>query len=386
LHSISPFEKVLDCVAMLTANGQRALNQNYLSMMCAGPSEHDGTSTPEVHGFCDSQGAFHAFEGPEGRRMVMVMKALEEKILAQVETTLVGMRKEIQQNKSKSEAQSWMLKNIVAEQKDLSTRIDTLGAEAFESRSDLMAEIDEVSREALESRSDLIARAEEISKEAFEARIDCLASLDELDTKLKAWIPLRETQLEQDMLSEVPATVPGEAEMQQLEESRAKISDLVAKLQDKANTSNLLAGLQSAVTTATNESTAKSDAALHRADEVFVAESDAALHQAPDIPAKQQTACDLDLSDHVSSSNSKESKDLGAWLQHPGLRAAEAPYSSKLGLKGELFANAMKMTAAPSMAFNKRPPLAAPTFNLHRPRPVTHMTSSQSMPFLAPLF
>jgi len=278
-----------------------------------------------------------------------------------------------------------MLKNIVAEQKDLSNRIETLGMEAFESRSDLMAHIDEVSREALESRSDLIARTEELSKEAFEARIDCLASLEELSTEIEAWIPLRETQLEQDMLSEMPATIPGEAEMQQLEEHRAKISDLVAKLQDKANTSNLLAGLQSAVTIATSESAAKSDDALHQVDEVSATKSDA-LHQAAEIPAKQLTACNLDLSDHVSPTTSKDSKDLGTWLQYPGVRAAEAAYSSKIGVKGELFANTMKMTAPPSISFSKRPPLAAPTFNLHRPRPVTHMTSSQSMPFLAPLF
>merc|ERR1712194_260479 len=105
-----------------------------------------------------------------------------------------------------------------------------------------------------------------------------------------------------------------------------------------------------------------------------------------EIPAKPKTACDLDLSDHASSSTPKASKDLGAWSQYPGLRAAEAPYSSKIGVKGELFASTMKMTAPPSIPFNKRPPLAAPTFTPHRLRPVTHMTSSQSMPFLAPLF
>lgn len=370
---------------MSAGRDQRALNQNHLSMMCAVPSEHDGTSTPEVYGFCDSQGMFHGFEGPEGKRMVMAMKALEEKILAQVEPALVEMRREIQENTSKSKAQSWMLRNIVAEQKELSTRIHTLGVEAFESRSDLMCEIGEVSREALESRSDLLARAEEISKEAYEARIDCLASFEELDAKIEAWRPAKDAHLEQSMLSEVPATGPGEAEMQHLEESRAKISDLVAKLQDKANISNLLAGLQSVVTTAPNESTAKVSAAIHQADEVFATESDAALHQAGDIPAEQQTACDLDLSDDVSSSASKKSKDLSAWL-HPGLSAAKASYSSKLGLKGELFANTMKMAAPPSMAFDKRPSLVAPTFSLHRPRPVTHMTSSHSMPFLAPLF
>merc|ERR1719247_2217411 len=46
------------------------------------------------------------------------MKALEEKVLAQVEKSLVPMRHDIQQIKQKSETSSWMFRNIVAEQKD----------------------------------------------------------------------------------------------------------------------------------------------------------------------------------------------------------------------------------------------------------------------------
>merc|ERR1719353_1330047 len=139
----------------------RMLGRNHLDMMSAAPSEEDGTSTPEVYGFCDSQGVFHSFEGPEGQRMVMAMKALEEKIIARVENSLVEMRQDIQQNKSKSQADSEMLRNVVAEQDDLSSRVDALSKEAFE------------------SRLDLITRTEEISQEAFEMRADCLASLDE---------------------------------------------------------------------------------------------------------------------------------------------------------------------------------------------------------------
>merc|ERR1719359_1458704 len=141
-------------------------------MMCAGVPEVEPDVEHEVHGFCDSRGMFHAFEGPEGKRLVMAMKALEEKIVAHVDKSLVEMRQAIKENTLKSEAQSWMLKNIVAEQKDLSSNVEDLSMEAFESRSDLLAQLEEVSREALESRSDLITRLDEISEEALEARVD----------------------------------------------------------------------------------------------------------------------------------------------------------------------------------------------------------------------
>lgn len=337
------------------------LGQHQLEMMCAGPSEKDGTLTQEVHGFCDIQGTFHSFEGPDGRRMVMAMKALEEKILARVETTLLGMRQDIQQNKSKAQAQSWMLRNIVAEQKDLSTRVDELSKEAFESRSDLMAQIDEVSREALESRSDLMTRVEELSQEAFEARLDCLASLEDLEQKIES----SNIELEEDTLPEVCVRKPGDAELEVLETHRAKISDLVAKLEDKANVGNLLAGLQNAVTSATKKSVAKSDpvADLHM---------DQALE-------KQLTALELDVAGHTSSTTLKEPKSLDAWLKWPALGAAEVSYSDKA-----LFSSSMKIP--PCSSFNKKSSFVAPTFNVHRPRPVAHLTSSQSMPFLAPLF
>jgi hypothetical protein len=329
----------------------RMLGRNHLEMMSAAPSEDDGTSTPEVYGFCDSQGVFHSFEGPEGQRMVMAMRALEEKIIARVENSLVEMRQDIQQNKSKSQADSEMLRNVVAEQDDLSSRMDALSKDAFESRVDLMAQIDEVSQESLESRLDLIIRTEEISQEAFEMRADCLASLDELEMKINA---------SKDILSEVSAPALSEAELE-LPAHKAKISDLMAKLEDKVKVSDLLAGLRNAVATADEESAAKADEALKKVDEV---------------PVKQQTACDLDLAAHAPSVTLKESKNLDAWLQGPGLHMAEMPYSGKTSLGGAL----------PSFSFSSKSLKAAPTFNVQRPRPLAHMTSSQSMPFLAPLF
>jgi len=334
----------------------RMLGQNHLEMMSAAPSENDGTSTPEVYGFCDSQGVFHSFEGPEGQRMVMAMKALEEKILARVENSLVEMRQDIQQNKSKSQADSEMLKNVVAEQDDLSSRVDALSMEAFESRADLMTQLDELSQESLDSRLDLITRTEEISQEAFEMRADVLASLDELEMKINA---------SQDILSEVSApSLLSEAELE-LPAHRAKISDLMAKLEDKVKVSDFLASLRNAVSSAADEE-----------ESAAAKEADVALKQMDEVPVKQQTACDLDLADHAPSVTLKESKNLDAWLQGPGLHMADMPYSSKTSLGGAL----------PSFSFSNKSVMAAPTFNVHRPRPVAHMTSRQSMPFLAPLF
>merc|ERR1719247_2435231 len=120
---------------------------------------------------------FHAFEGPEGKRLVMAMKALEDKIVARVEQSLITMRQDIKQTNTKTEAQSWM-------QKDLSQRMEDLNTEAMDSRTDLLQRLEEISLEAYESRCDLLTRTDEISSEALEARVDCMASLEELEQKI----------------------------------------------------------------------------------------------------------------------------------------------------------------------------------------------------------
>lgn len=341
------------------------LGQNHLQMMCAGPSEETGTATPEVYGFCDAQGKFHSFEGPEGRHMVMAMKGLEEKILANVEKSLVGMRQEIQEQKSKSQAQSWMLKNIVAEQKDLRDRVESMNTEAFESRLDLMDKIDEISREALESRSDLIARTEEICQEAFESRLECLTSLDDLEQKIQAFLPANDFESEETEVEQEDA-------LEVLETHKAKIDDLMAKLEDKANTSNLLASLQKVATTPVEESAEK-------ASETPV--------EAEEQQGKQPSAFDLDMAGPSSSTSLKEPKSLDAWLKFPELGTGEIAFGDKANFAGALSGGSIKMAAPSRSGFNKKSAFAAPTFNIHqRPRPVAHMTSSQSMPFLAPLF
>lgn len=354
---------------MSSANTQRTLSPQLLDMMCAGPGKPATQSTPdpEVYGFCDAQGIFHAFDGPEGRRTVMAMKALEEKILSQVERSLVGMRQEIQQSNLKSQTTSWMLRNVVAEQKDLSSRIDELSMEAFESRSDLLAQMDDLSREAFESRSDLLARADEIIQEAFEARVDCVASLEELEKKICISTPMDyivalETPLEQD-------------EVAVLEEAKVKITSLVGQLEDKANVSDLLARLRDAVARATDEATANSAATFQMEAAVSC---NATLHEVDEVPEQKQTACSLDLLTHTSLSTVKETTASDMWLQWSDTCCpAEVPYSTKT----------CPPYAINSSTFNKKSFLPPPSINVQcRPRPVARMTSSQSMPLLTPLF
>lgn len=290
----------------------------------------------------------------------MAMKGLEDKILANVEKSLAGMRQDLQQQKSKSQAQSWMLKNIVAEQKDLRGRVEAMNTEAFESRLDLMDKIDEISREALESRADLIARTEEICQEAFESRLDCLTSLDDLEQKIQAFLPAEETEVEEEDALEV------------LESHRAKIDDLMAKLEDKANVSNLLTSLHNVVTNPAEEPAEKSK------DSAVEAEKE---------PEQQPSALDLDMAGPSSSTTFKEPKSLDAWLKFSEPLTGEISFGDKANFAGALCGGSIKMSVPSRSAFNKKAAFAAPTFNIHqRPRPVAHMTSSQSMPFLAPLF
>merc|ERR1712139_333825 len=98
----------------------------------------------------------------------------------------------------------------------------------------------------------------------------------------------------------------------------------------------------------------------------------------------RQTAFDLDMSEQVQAETPKESKDLN--INWSSASRAEIPFSAKKGFADELY-NSANMVVPPAFtAFNKKPPMIATNFNVHRPRPVARMTSSQSMPGLAPLF
>lgn len=316
-------------------------------MLCVREVETQSASQPEVHGFCDSHGVFHAFEGPTGRRTIMAFKALEEKIAAQVEKSLASMRQEIQKDiqklTSKSEATSWMLRQLSFEQKEFTSRLDELSLEAFESRSDLVAQIEEISREALESRVDLLARTEEISQEGFESRIDYLASLADLENKIDALphnnLDPLDAQLEQDHVARDLDSRLVDVDMQFLDTQRTKVSELLERLRELVSVEFPHVAVQTdeAVTTAVNEMAVQTDEVLTGA----------------------KTACELDLSEHLSSTIVDNSKNLERW-QYAGF--------SPRGFA--------------TSAFSKKPNLAAPGFSVHRPRPVARMTSSQSLPML----
>lgn len=356
----------------------RTLSQHHIDMMSAAVPESEGSLEQDVYGFCDSQGTFHSFEGPDGKKMVMAMKALEEKVLAQVEKSLVGMRQTIHENTIKSDAGSWMLRNIVEEQKDFlaeqqeqSSRIDELSAEAFESRSDLIAQLDELAREALESRSDLIARTEEISQETFDARVESLTSFLDLDNKIDASMRMKDseslaTPLEHDIAEQAMGPRAGNPELELLDKQKARITDLLEGLEaagnpelesletHRVNISDLLEGLEDQIKV-TNLL-----AKLQDASSETLCGGDAA-------PEKEQTALDLDLSEHCHSSTLKESENVSTRIPWSAFSTEEISYSSK-------------------NTFNMMPAPVSTTFNVHRPRPIARMTSSQSVPLLAPLF
>jgi hypothetical protein len=358
-------------------------------MMCAGmsDSERNAQQPAEVYGFCDPQGMFHAFEGPEGKRLVMAMKGLEEKVLAQVEKSLAGIRQEVKQTTVKSEAASWMLRNIVAEQKDLSSRVDELSTEAFESRSDLLAQLDEISREALESRADLIARTDEISQEALEARIDNLASLEDLEKKIDASVLVKDLdenrEEEPGFAEDTLASRLGNADLELLDQQRDRINDLMTKLEaqvDQAKVTNLLELFGSAVNSANNEastlpsceSTSSTTCSSH--EEVVLRKK----------MENKQTALDLDLADGKSSALA-ESRTMNSWSAWSSPLPAEISYSSKKDVAENFDSRTNAILASASAMFTKTPSALVAPFNVHRPRPLARMTSSQSMPMLAPL-
>merc|ERR1719291_807247 len=101
-------------------------------MMCARVDPSSSHPGSQIYGFCDPQGEFHSFEGPEGRKLVMAFKGLEDKILANVERSLRSIRQEVMPGIDK----------LASEQAELRHSLDAFGRDAFESRADLIAQID----------------------------------------------------------------------------------------------------------------------------------------------------------------------------------------------------------------------------------------------------
>merc|ERR1719253_1429188 len=126
----------------------KSFSSRQLDMMCARPSQADLEIATQTYGFCDEQGVFHEFYGEEGKRTLLAMKALEEKICAKVGRALATMRHDIdaklesvEQCNLKTVAQS--APQVVHEKfQDLSDQVLQLSLEAFESRSDLLAQME----------------------------------------------------------------------------------------------------------------------------------------------------------------------------------------------------------------------------------------------------
>eukprot|EP00930_Biecheleria_cincta_P087542 TRINITY_DN76766_c0_g1_i1.p1 TRINITY_DN76766_c0_g1~~TRINITY_DN76766_c0_g1_i1.p1 ORF type:complete len:344 (+),score=66.12 TRINITY_DN76766_c0_g1_i1:50-1081(+) len=337
----------------------------------------------QVYGFCDAEGVFHAFEGEEGRKTLMALKALEEKIMAKVERSLMEMRQDLQH--TSSEAGTDLIQrvdNIEVEQRDLRSKVEELSMEAFESRSDLITKIDEINREALESRSDLLARLDEIngemlhslveelsieafesrsdliakiddiSREALESRTDLLASLEELEVKVRENMPTMksleflEMQLDEDIEKQTSQYFDTAHQEDTIEDLKEQVSALGQKHASKG------------VTTLSEESASRQ---------------------------QKQSACDLDLSDHSSKAIPQGRKLETCWQQSTD-NLSDSRVGFQNGFAAVPYSDKMIIAPPPCDVFRKKSVPFAHGLNSYRPRPAARMTSSQSMPLLTPLF
>jgi hypothetical protein len=305
----------------------------------------------------------------------MAMKALEDKILARVESSMDEIRQDLKKSIDKSNLQSdtasWMFRNIVAEQKELSSKVEQVSMEAFESRSDMVAQLEELSREALESRVDLLARTDEISCEALEARVDYCASFAELERRLDSGNAATDVvciDAHLDSFAQAP-------ELEFLEESKIHLNYLIEQFEDQAKTSNLIASLTNAVRSVSRDTTGQDIDVGQEVQEVVCPEKDQASNE-------KLSACELDLK------VGEEAKSLEALpLQSLGMWQAEAIYSNKKKSAGNLYGSpTIAVSMPPYISIGKQCVANNSSFSVYRRRPVAHMASSQSMPLLVPLF
>lgn len=348
----------------------------------------------------------------------MAMQALEEKIVARVEKSWAESRKDLEQKASatswmlrnlvaeqkdlrekldeisteafesrsdfvsqhqhveqKASATSWMLRNLVAEQKDLREKLDELSDEAFESRSDLIARVDQISvpvesdlvahihkisADAFEARADLTAQLEDIKREAFEARVDFIESLEQLERKIGD-----SASMSTSSSFEIQTDDCNDA-VEHLEKERLKINELVELLEDKAKTGTLIGGLKKTVASARKEKL--------RREEPDDGES-------AEVEKATLTAAELDLKGSSSKSAVKETTPL-SWSSQDFVAV---PFSSKRGIVGDSYSSAFDLVAPVGSTFSRKSLPSTLGFTMHRPRPIARMTSSQSLPFLEPL-
>mmetsp|Transcript_17396 Transcript_17396/g.32785 ORF Transcript_17396/g.32785 Transcript_17396/m.32785 type:complete len:343 (+) Transcript_17396:52-1080(+) len=341
------------------AGPQGTLNASHFDMMCARGRETESDMASQVYGFCDAQGEFHAFEGPEGRRIVMAMKALEEKILTKVERSFVGMRRDLEQTNAKLcmeviPAVQKLGTEVITNANDLEQTnaklcmevipaVQKLGKEVISNERYLCSKVDELSMEAFESRSDLLAQIDEISREALESRADLLASVEEIEARMKNTSPAMES-LEVKMND-------GSAAIQDLENLEMQLDKDIAQANHELDSAQQedLRNLQAEVCALDQNCEAKEE--------------------------KKHTAIDLDL----SSRHSSEEERKPAFLLQP----QDGFYSDALG--GALYSSKNTLSAPTSAMFSKKSAPFAHGFNIHRPRSLARMTSSSSTPLLAPL-
>lgn len=215
--------------------------------------------------------------------------------------------------------------------------------------------------EAFLSRSDLIVKIDDISREALESRTDLLASLEVLEMKVKENLPTMqsleflEMQLDDDIQRQSEHYFDS-AQQDATENIKEEVSALGQK---HAATSPRT---QAPTTTAVTHS-----------------EQSASREQ-------KQAACDLDLSDLLSSNAVPQGGKLDTCWQQSRDNLQEFRVGSQNGFAGVPYSDKMMIAPPPCDVFNKKAVPFAHGLNSYRPRPAARMTSCQSMPLLAPLF
>jgi hypothetical protein len=272
----------------------------------------------------------HIREDRKARNIRMAMKAMEARILAKVEDSLSSMHQDIQQTNAKMNAGlAPLVQSIAMDQIDLKTTVDQISTEAFLSRSDLLESIDELSREAFEARVDSVAAIEELEQK--------IQSLTESTSGAVRDLALLELQLEQDLAAQAECEL-NMAPQSSLEILKAEVCSL-----GRNHMSSSLEATASRTSTSGTTTT-----------------------------GTVTSACDLDVS--RPSQTVQEVTKPDAWMQWAKESLVAVPFSSKIAVA----------PPPPCAAFDKKVPFVQP-FTVQRLRTTSRMTSSHSMPLLAPL-
>lgn len=278
--------------------------------------------------------------------------AVEERLLAKMERKFAEVRVDIAQSECDLRAEfDGMVRKINMRLNNLDMNIDQIGAESFESRADLLDRVDELGKEAFEVRADTLERFQELeekmaglSQEAFDARADsCLASFEEMKETMAGL-----TQNTSAAMHDVEFL---EAQLEQESDVEAQ-RDLDEAQQDS------LQALQDAVRSLSQK-------------QVECCEQDPAT--SAKLDQKGKTAFEIDMMEQRDTNTSQQGPTLDEYKQLSKLGvAATIPFSSKLN-----------MPAPPCVSTTTKAAHFANTFAA--PRPPARMTSSSSMPLLAPL-